>query len=133
MRIKAEMNSKAEVQGVKTLDKNLDALKWTVAAVVTVGGIVAYYHFGQYPTAYRALALLPVAAVSLFFVFMTSQGGAFFTLLREAVVETRRVVWPTRQETIQTTLVVVAFIFVMALILWGLDAAFGKLISLIIG
>jgi preprotein translocase subunit SecE len=53
--------------------------------------------------------------------------------LREAVVETRRVVWPTRQETIQTTLVVVAFVFVMALILWGLDAAFGKLISLIIG
>lgn len=127
------MNSKAEVQGVKALDKSLDVLKWAVAAFLTVGGIVAYYHFGQYPTAYRALALLPVVAVSLFFAFMTSQGGAFFTLLREAVVETRRVVWPTRQETVQTTLVVVAFVFIMALILWGLDAAFGKLISLIIG
>lgn len=127
------MNSKAEVQGIKALDKSLDVLKWVAATLFAVGGIVAYYHFGQYPTAYRALALLPVLAISLFFVFMTSQGGAFFTLLREAVVETRRVVWPTRQETIQTTLVVVAFVFVMALILWGLDAAFGKLISLIIG
>jgi preprotein translocase subunit SecE len=97
------------------------------------GGIFAFYHFGQYPTVYRAVALLPVVATSLFFVFLTSQGGGLFTLLREAVVETRRVVWPTRQETIQTTLVVVAFVFVMALILWGLDAAFGKLISLIIG
>lgn len=127
------MNSKAEVQGVNGLDKGLGLLKWFAAAFLTIGGIFAYYHYGQYPTAYRALALLPVIALALFFVALTSQGGAFFTLLREAVVETRRVVWPTRQETIQTTLVVVAFVFVMALILWGLDAAFGKLISLIIG
>jgi preprotein translocase subunit SecE len=96
-------------------------------------GIFAYYRYGQYPTPYRVLALLPVVGAALFIVALTSQGGAFLTLLREAVVETRRVVWPTRQETVQTTLVVVAFVFVMALILWGLDAAFGKLISLIIG
>ncbi|MBK8287967.1 MAG: preprotein translocase subunit SecE [Cellvibrionales bacterium] len=127
------MNSKAEVQGTKGLDKNLDFLKWAAAGLLTMGGIFAFYHFSQYPTAYRAVALLPVVAASLFFVSLTTQGGGLFTLLREAVVETRRVVWPTRQETIQTTLVVVAFVFVMALILWGLDAAFGKLISLIIG
>ena len=127
------MNSKAEVQGINGLDKGLGLLKWVAAIFLTIGGIFAYYHYGQYPTAYRALALLPVMALALFFVAMTSQGGAFFTLLREAVVEARRVVWPTRQETVQTTLVVVAFVFVMALILWGLDAAFGKFISLIIG
>lgn len=127
------MNSKAEVQDVKGLGKSLDMLKWAVAAFLVGGGIFAFYHYGQYPTVYRSLALLPVVAVALFFVALTSQGGAFFTLLREAVVETRRVVWPTRQETVQTTLVVVGFVFVTALILWGLDAAFGKLISLIIG
>lgn len=127
------MNSKAEVQGVKGLNSHLDALKWAIVAVLVFGGIFAYYHYGQYPTPYRVLALLPVAAVALFIVALTSQGGAFFTLLREAVIEVRRVVWPTRQETLQTTLVVVAFVFAMALILWGLDAAFGKLISLIIG
>jgi hypothetical protein len=54
-----------------------------------IGGIFAFYHFGQYPTVYRAVALLPVVATSLFFVFLTSQGGGLFTLLREAVVETR--------------------------------------------
>lgn len=127
------MNSKAEVQDVKGLGRSLDILKWIVAAFLIGAGIFAYYHYGQYPTAYRALALLPVVGVALFFASLTSQGGAFFTLLREAVVEARRVVWPTRQETVQTTLVVVAFVFVTALILWGLDAAFGKLISLIIG
>ncbi|HSC66301.1 MAG TPA: preprotein translocase subunit SecE [Cellvibrio sp.] len=127
------MNSNAEAQGIKGLNGGLDVLKWVVVAVLVFGGIFAYYHYGQYPTPYRVLALLPVLCVALFFVALTSQGGAFFTLLREAVVEVRRVVWPTRQETIQTTLVVVAFVFAMALILWGLDAAFGKLISLIIG
>lgn len=131
------MNGKAEIQNIKGLSKNLDVLKWAAAVFLIGGGIFAYYYFAtpqyQYPTAYRALALLPVVGAALFFVALTSQGGAFLTLLREAVVEARRVVWPTRQETIQTTLVVVAFVFVMALILWGLDAAFGKLISLIIG
>jgi preprotein translocase subunit SecE len=127
------MNSKAEIQGIKGLDSSLDIFKWLIAAALVFGGIFAYYHFDQYPTPYRVLALLPVMGVALFFVALTAQGAAFFTLLREAVVETRRVVWPTRQDTVQTTLVVVAFVFAMALILWGLDAAFGKLISLIIG
>jgi preprotein translocase subunit SecE len=127
------MNSKAELQSVKELNSGLEALKWFVAAALVFGGIFAYYHFDQYPTPYRVLALLPVMGMALFFIALTAQGGAFLALLREAVVETRRVVWPTRQETVQTTLVVVAFVFAMALILWGLDAAFGKLISLIIG
>ena len=54
------MNSKAEVQGTKGLDKNLDFLKWAAAGLLTMGGIFAFYHFSQYPTAYRAVALLPV-------------------------------------------------------------------------
>lgn len=127
------MNSKAETQIVKASDVSFDVVKWVVASALVVAGIYAYYHFGQYPTAYRALALLPVMGAALFVVSLTIQGGAFFALLRESIVEVRRVVWPTRQETVQTTLVVVAFVFVMALILWGLDAGFGKLISLIIG
>jgi preprotein translocase subunit SecE len=82
---------------------------------------------------YRALALVPVVILVFFIVALTVQGAIFLNLLREAVVETRRVVWPTRQETVQTTLVVIGFVFVMSFILWGLDAVFGKLISLMIG
>jgi preprotein translocase subunit SecE len=53
--------------------------------------------------------------------------------MKEAQVEVRRVVWPTRQEVNQTTLVVVAVVLVMAVILWGLDSLLGWLASLIIG
>jgi preprotein translocase subunit SecE len=71
--------------------------------------------------------------VSIVIAGKTLHGAAFLQLLREALVEVRRVVWPTQQETTQTTLIVVGVVFVMALVLWGLDASFGKLMSLIIG
>jgi preprotein translocase subunit SecE len=47
--------------------------------------------------------------------------------------EIRKVVWPTRQETVQTTMIVVAFVLLVALILWGLDSFLGWLVSLVIG
>ncbi|WP_438504165.1 preprotein translocase subunit SecE [Acinetobacter towneri] len=53
--------------------------------------------------------------------------------MKEARVEIRKVVWPTRQETMQTTLIVVAVVLVMALLLWGLDSLLGWLVSLIVG
>ncbi len=127
------MNAKAEVQSAKDQASNLDVVKWIAVAALLVGGLAAYYHYAQYPAIYRGLALVPVAALAFFVAVTTVQGAAFWNLLREATVEIRRVVWPTRQETTQTTLVVVAVVFVMALVLWGLDAAFGKLVSLIIG
>jgi len=60
-------------------------------------------------------------------------GVRIFGLAKGAKVEAGRVVWPTRQERNQTTLVVVAFVLVMAMILWGLDAFFGWLAAMIIG
>jgi preprotein translocase subunit SecE len=128
------MSSKAEERNTKEQSKHLDALKWLAVAVIVVGGIYGYYHYsGDYPVIYRALALIPVAAIAAYLASLTAQGGAFFSLMRESVVEMRRVVWPTRPETVQTTLVVVGFVFVTALVLWGLDAAFAKLVSAVIG
>ncbi|MEC8716811.1 MAG: preprotein translocase subunit SecE, partial [Pseudomonadota bacterium] len=54
-------------------------------------------------------------------------------LVNEARVEIRKVVWPTREETTQTTLVVLALVFVMSLILWGLDSLLGLVVSSVIG
>jgi preprotein translocase subunit SecE len=63
----------------------------------------------------------------------TSKGGAFLKLVKESRQEIRRVVWPTRQETTQTTLMVAVVVVVMGLILWGLDTALNALVSLVIG
>jgi preprotein translocase subunit SecE len=63
----------------------------------------------------------------------TTQGQAFLKLLKEAQVEARRVVWPTKDETMQTTLIVFAVVVVMSLVLWGVDSLFGWMISAVIG
>ena len=77
--------------------------------------------------------MLVVAAVAGAVASQTSQGVAFWELARAARTEIRKVVWPTRQETTQTTLIVVAVVLVMALILWGLDTLLGWLASMLIG
>ncbi len=128
------MSSKTEERNAKEQTNQLDGMKWAIVGLMVIGGIYGYYHFaGSYPVVYRALALVPVAALAMYVAVLTAQGRAFFSLLRESVVETRRIVWPTRQEAVQTTLVVMGFVVLMALVLWGLDAAFAKLVSVVIG
>lgn len=123
----------------------LDWLKWSVVGLILVALIVlAGGHgvasglefardFADRPALLRwpILVLLGVAGVVV--AFLTSQGAAFLGLAKAARTEIRKVVWPTRQETTQTTLIVIAVVVVMALILWGLDTFLGWLASRLIG
>ncbi|WP_298184570.1 preprotein translocase subunit SecE [uncultured Pseudomonas sp.] len=122
------MNVKAEAK-----DSRFDLLKWLLVAALVVVGVVGNQYFSAEPILYRVLALLVVAALAGVIALQTSKGKAFWVLAKEARVEIRKVVWPTRQETTQTTLIVVAVVLVMALLLWGLDSLLGWLVSLIVG
>ncbi|HCG71653.1 MAG TPA: preprotein translocase subunit SecE [Gammaproteobacteria bacterium] len=81
----------------------------------------------------RVAGLLGIAGVAVLLALQTERGRAIWSLLKEARTEVRRVVWPSNQETTQTTLVVLLLVFVFALILWGLDALLGWIVSSIIG
>jgi preprotein translocase subunit SecE len=122
------MNVKPEAK-----DARFDMLKWLVVAALVVVGVVGNQYFSAEPLLYRVLALLVLSAVAGLVALQTSKGQAFWVLAKEARVEIRKVVWPTRQETTQTTLIVVAVVLVMALFLWGLDSLLGWLVSLIVG
>lgn len=122
------MNAKAEAN-----ESRFDILKWLLVAVVVVVGVVANQYYSAQPLLYRVLGILVLAAVAGFVVLQTVKGRAFFTLAKEARAEIRKVVWPTRQETTQTTMIVVAVVLVMALLLWGLDSLLGWLVSMIVG
>jgi preprotein translocase subunit SecE len=111
----------------------LDSLKWLVVVLLVAAGIGGNFYYGEYSLLYRVLGLLVISFVAAFVAVQTASGAAFWKLAKEARTEIRKVVWPTRQETTQTTLIVVAFVFVMALILWGLDTLLGWLVSLVIG
>jgi len=125
-----QVNTKAEIQTTSSI---LDLIKWVLVVVLVVGGIYSYYHFAQYPVLYRVLALIPVVGVALLLGVLTRSGAAFWDLVKQARMEIYKVVWPTRQETTQTTLIVVLVVFLMAIVLWLLDMFFGWLASLIIG
>jgi len=123
-----QMNAKAESK-----DSRLDALKWSAVAILVAVAVVGNQYFSAEPILYRVLGIVLIAAGAAFVALQTAKGSAFFTLVKEARAEMRKVVWPTRQETTQTTLIVVAVVLVMALLLWGLDSLLGWLVSLIVG
>lgn len=122
------MNAKVEAK-----ESRLDLLKWLVVAVLVVVAVVVNQYYSAQPIFYRVLGILVMAAVAGFIALQTVKGRAFFTLAKEARAEIRKVVWPSRQETTQTTLIVVAVVLVMALVLWGLDSLLGWLVSMIVG
>jgi preprotein translocase subunit SecE len=122
------MNAKTE-----TNTGGLDGLKWLVVVLLVAAGIGGNFYYAEYSLLYRVLGMLALALVAAFVAVQTAQGAAFWKLAKEARTEIRKVVWPTRQETTQTTLIVVAFVIIMALILWGLDTLLGWLVSLAIG
>lgn len=110
-----------------------DLVKWSVAISLVVLGVIGNQYYAAQPLLYRVVVLLVLALVAGFLSFKTVKGKAFAVLLAEARVEIRKVVWPTRQETTQTTLIVVAVVLVMGLLLWGLDSLLGWLVSMIVG
>lgn len=122
------MNTQVETQGAR-----LDGLKWAIVALLVAVGVVGNTYFtGQYLWGRIAvLVVLAVAAGGL--ALRTAQGLAFLDLLKETRVEGRKIVWPSKEETWQTTLIVLAVVVVMSLVLWGLDSLFGWIISSIIG
>ena len=111
----------------------LDWLKWAVVAAIVGGAVWGNFQYKDVALIYRAIALTVAAAVGLGVASQTAHGAAFIELARSARSEIRKVVWPTRQEATQTTLVVVVVVLVMSLLLWGLDTFLGWLASKLIG
>ena len=116
-----------------TPSRMLDRLMWAVVVALVAGGVVGNWYFQEQSLLARVLALLALAVVAGFVALQTERGQALWNLAREARREIRRVVWPTRQVTTQTTFIVVALVLVFALILWGLDSLLSWLVSSVIG
>jgi len=101
--------------------------------VLVVAGVVGNWYFGDQSLLIRALALVGVGLVAGFIALQTERGRRVWDLAREARQELRRVVWPDRQQTTQTTGIVLILILLFALILWGLDSLLSWLVKGVIG
>ena len=109
-----------------------DKFKWFVVFILLAAAIVGNYKFNYVSLPLRTLAVIATIAIAgAIALLTTAKGRAAVTFAKEARIEMRKVIWPTRPEAMQTTLVVVAVTAVMSLLLWGLDGISIRLISFI--
>ena len=95
------------------------------AFLLIAGGLSAFYYFiGQFNVLVRTLMLLASLGVALFAAYQTHLGKVMWSYINGAYrIEARKVVWPSRQESIQATLMIAVVVLIMAVLLWGLDGA----------
>ncbi|WP_198245288.1 preprotein translocase subunit SecE [methane-oxidizing endosymbiont of Gigantopelta aegis] len=112
------MNAQAEDTAESSV---LDILKHVLVAALVVGAIGAFYYYSEFSLLYRVLALVAVMVISAGIFLTTSVGKSLWVFMLEAKQEVRKVVWPTREETMRTTLLVFGMVFIVGFILWLLD------------
>ncbi len=106
---------------VQTVGASGDKIKIVVAILVAIAGVVGFYVLSDKTTIVRAAALVGGLLVAIAIAWTSASGRDFVNFSKEAVRETKKVVWPTRKETLQMTAIVFGFVLVMALFLFGTD------------
>ena len=119
------MNTKVEQQPTPSGGGAADTAKLALSFLLLVAGVFAYYWFDQYSAAVRGVAMLGVVAVALALAAFTGIGRTAREFLSESQFELRKVVWPTKQETVQTTIAVGIVVVVLSIILWIIDMVLG--------
>lgn len=122
------MAGKAEVQG-----SGFDTVKLVIALLLAIAAVVAFYWFTEEPLLYRALGLIAVVIVSIAIALTSGPGRRLWGFVQESRGEVRKMVWPTRAETLQTTLIVLLVVLVVGVFLWLLDMLLAWGIQPVIG
>ena len=106
---------------VETEPTMVDTAKLAGAVAIALVGFVAYYYFGDASVALLSLGVLVALGLAAFVGLQSAQGQSLWRFIQAARTELRRVVWPTREETIQTTIAVLVFALIMGVFFWLLD------------
>lgn len=103
------------------VEGRLDWLKWLVAVTLLLAAMVGNHYYSEISMLWRTAAWLVILAVAGFVASTTQKGKWAVEFFRDSRMELRKVVWPTREEVTQTTIVVAVMVVILALILWGMD------------
>ena len=112
---------------------SFDFLKWGVIVLLLAGAVVGNYMFAEQSVLIRALAVVAAIIVAGLVAMQTVKGRTAVEFAKESRTEVRKVVWPTRQEAVQTTGIVLVATLIMSLLLWGLDSVLFWVVGLITG
>ena len=106
---------------VETVSTGADKAKLALSVALLVGAVVAFYMLGKQDLWLRVVALLVLVAAAVAAFFTSEHGQQLIAFGRDSVREVKKVVWPARNEALQMTGYVFAFVFVMALFMWLTD------------
>jgi preprotein translocase subunit SecE len=122
------MNSNVEASHA-----TLDTVKLALAVILLGGGLASFYLLVDVSKLVRVLGLLGAIGVAVAIALQTDKGRSISAFISDSQVEVRKVVWPTRKETVNTTLAVMVVVIITALILWLLDMGLGMLMKYLMG
>jgi preprotein translocase subunit SecE len=111
----------------------VDKIKLGFALLLLTAGIAGFYYLRDSAMVIRVISVLAGVVLAAVVVWFTTQGKQFYAFSKESSEETRKVVWPNRKETMQTTGIVFAFVLVMALFLWMVDAGLLMAVKYLMG
>ena len=106
---------------VETKSSGLDTAKLLAAIVVMIAGIFAYYWYNNQPDILRTGYVIIGMALALLLAWQTRIGHSTWTFIQGSRNEVRKMVWPTREETFQTTVAVIVVVLFTGLLMWLLD------------
>ena len=99
----------------------LDTALLLLSIAILVGGIFAYYYYSDESVLLRTLGVLVAFSLAVWVALRSAQGKTLLAFIQGARVELRKVVWPTREEAVQTTIIVLVFTMIMGTFFWLLD------------
>ena len=111
----------------------LDKIKLAVAFLLVVAGIAGFYYLHDKAAVLQVASVLAGVLLAAGVAWSSEPGKRFLSFSRDSVAEAKRVVWPTRKETLQTTGIVIAFAITMAIFLWGVDALLMTIVNALMG
>ncbi len=111
----------------------MDKIRLVLALLLVAAGVGGFYLLGDKPAVLRLLVVLAGVAAAVAVMWTTVMGREALTFISEAAAEARKVVWPSRKETVQTTGAVFALVLVMGVILWVVDFSLMWFIKIILG
>jgi preprotein translocase subunit SecE len=121
------MAAKAEAQS-----SAVDNVKLALAVGLVAAAIAAFYYFAEQSLLLRVVGLLVVVGVAAVIAAGTASGKRALAFAKDARTEVRKVIWPSRQETMQTTLAVFVMVVIVAILLWLMDMLLGWLVRLFV-
>ena len=109
-----------------------DSIKWAVAIGILTAGIAAFYIYSEQSQFLRIIGVLVAAAVAVGITVQTEKGRELWSFTKEARTELRKVVWPTRKETLNTTALVIVVVAIVGVLLWILDGILIRVVKAIL-